>query len=119
MLPNTFERVPHHTPSSSNRAIQRGIDASVRYHAARPEHIDRRLTELDREWDIERCLETMAPTITLLGLTLGVTRNRRWLFLPAFVQTFFLQHSTACRIQFGHDAAVLDHPQNAFVEQWR
>jgi hypothetical protein len=33
--------------------------------------------ELDREWDIERCVEMMAPTFTLLGMTLGLTVNRK------------------------------------------
>jgi len=65
----------------------------ARYSAAGPEAIDRRLAELDQEWDIERCLETMAPSLTLLGITLGLTVNRKWFALPLFVQTFFLQHA--------------------------
>jgi hypothetical protein len=51
------------------------------------------LDALDRDWDIERVLETMAPTFSLVGLALGVTKNRRWLLVPAVVQTFFLQHA--------------------------
>jgi hypothetical protein len=35
----------------------------------------------------------LAPTITLAGLALGTTVNRKWLILPAVVQTFFLQHA--------------------------
>ena len=57
--------------------------------------IQQRLCELDEEWDIERYLETMAPSITLLGLTLGITKDRRWLLLPIVVQSFFC--STPCR----------------------
>jgi hypothetical protein len=60
---------------------------------AGPAAIERRLAELDQEWDIERYLETMAPTFTLIGLALGVTKSRAWLILPAVVQTFFLQHA--------------------------
>ena len=51
------------------------------------------MRELDREWDIERCLETAAPTFSLIGLALGATKDRRWFLLPAVVQTFFLQHA--------------------------
>ncbi|HVT30818.1 MAG TPA: hypothetical protein VHE81_22625 [Lacipirellulaceae bacterium] len=58
-----------------------------------PAAIDRRLAELDAEWDIERCLETMAPSFSLAGLTLGITVNRKWLLLPIVVQAFFLQHA--------------------------
>ena len=55
--------------------------------------IGRRLAELDEEWDTERCLETMAPTITLIGITLGLAVNRKWFALPLLVQAFFLQHA--------------------------
>jgi len=55
--------------------------------------IDVRLSELDAEWDIERMLETMAPTFTLTGLVLGLTSHRKWLALPLIVNAFFLQHA--------------------------
>jgi hypothetical protein len=94
MLPATRERVPLNTSDEINQQIrqrtERSIMASI---AGGPAEVERRLEELDREWDIERVLETMAPTITLFGLALGITKNRKWLFLPAFVQTFFLQHA--------------------------
>jgi hypothetical protein len=35
----------------------------------------------------------MAPTITLIGLCLGLTKSRKWLVLPFMVQSFFLQHA--------------------------
>jgi hypothetical protein len=49
--------------------------------------------ELDNEWDVERYLETMAPTFTLTGLLFGLTVSRRWLALPVVVQSFFLLHA--------------------------
>jgi hypothetical protein len=93
MLPNTSERVPHHTSESLNRAIQRGINESVRYHAAHPERINARLAELDREWDIERTLEANAATLAFTGVVLGATVDRRWLALPALVTAFLFQHA--------------------------
>jgi hypothetical protein len=94
MLAVTSERVRQNTSEEINQRIRQQTERNImECIQAGPVAVERRLDELDREWDIERCLETMAPTITLLGLTLGVTRNRRWLFLPAFVQTFFLQHA--------------------------
>src|SRR5207248_4852197 len=47
----------------------------------------------DREWDIERCVETLAPSLTLAGLFLGVTVSKKWFLLPALIQGFFLQHA--------------------------
>jgi hypothetical protein len=58
-----------------------------------PQAIRHRLRQLDEEWDVERYLETMAPAFTLMGLTLGLARDRRWLVLPFVVQGFFLQHA--------------------------
>ena len=93
MLPNTSDRVPRHTSASIDQAIQRGIDESVRRHAARPEHIDERLAELDREWDIERMLEANAATLAFAGVVLGATVDRRWLTLPAMVAAFLFQRA--------------------------
>ena len=53
----------------------------------------RRLAELDREWDIERCLETTAASLALVGTALGATVNRRWYALPAAVGAFLMQHA--------------------------
>ena len=54
---------------------------------------DRRLAELDREWDIECILEANAATASLIGLTLGATVDRRWFLFPAVVAGFWLQHA--------------------------
>lgn len=94
MLTSTIDRVPSQTAEAVNEEIRcetrsRVARCAAEGHAA----IERRLAELDQEWDIERCLETMAPSLTLLGLGLGLTVHRRWLVLPVLVQSFFLQHA--------------------------
>jgi hypothetical protein len=94
MFPSTRERVRSNTRDEINQRIRQATEARVtRLAKVGPEVIEQRLAELDREWDIERCLETLAPTFTLLGLGLGVFRNRKWLVIPAVVQSFFLQHA--------------------------
>ena len=94
MIPATIDRVQVNTDEDINQEIRRRTEKSIeRAATGGPAAIERRLAELDVEWDIERYLETMAPTFTLLGLTLGLTRNRAWFILPLVVQTFFLQHA--------------------------
>jgi hypothetical protein len=93
MFPNTPERVPRHTDPAVNRRISETIAASVRYYAAHPERIDRRLRGLDAEWDVERTLEANAATIALAGTLLAAFRDRRFLLLPAAVSAFLLQHA--------------------------
>jgi len=48
---------------------------------------------LDREWDIERTIETQASGLMLAGVTLGATVNKKFLILPAIVAGFLLQHA--------------------------
>ena len=72
-----------HTSRDVNRQIEMQIAESVRWHAAHPEGIGRRLHELDQEWDIERMLEANASTLAFTGVVLGATVDKRWLALPA------------------------------------
>jgi uncharacterized protein (TIGR01244 family) len=92
-LPPTATRVERNSPAAINRRIARDINASIRWHAAHPEAIGRRLDELDREWDMERTLETNAATLALGGTLLGAFVDRRFLALPAAVAAFLLQHA--------------------------
>src|SRR5690606_16646712 len=63
------------------------------YFAEHPEEIDRRLKELDREWDIERALEANAAALAFTGILLGARTDRRWFLLPAAVTAFLFQHA--------------------------
>lgn len=94
MIPSTTDRVPAQTAEPINEEIRRQIERNVaRCAEAGPGAIDRRLEELDREWDIERTLEANAATASLIGLTLGATVDRKWFIFPAFVAGFLLQHA--------------------------
>jgi hypothetical protein len=94
MMPETTTRVKHNTAERVNAQIHRQIEEHVAQSAAGGvEAMSRRLAALDREWDIERTLEANAATVSLLGLTLGATVDRRWFLLPAVVAGFLLQHA--------------------------
>jgi hypothetical protein len=93
MIASTAQRVPQHTDEDVNRRIEVNIIGSVHWHAARPERIDRRLRELDNEWDIERAIEANASTLAFVGVALGATVDKRWLLLPALVTGFLFQHA--------------------------
>jgi hypothetical protein len=94
MIPSTAERVSSNTAEHINERIHRQTEANVEHYAnAGAQAIERRLRELDEEWDIERYVETMAPTFTLIGMGLGLLVSRKWFVLPFTVQAFFLQHA--------------------------
>ena len=92
MITATANRVSSNTSPEINSQIWQHTEQHMREVAAAGRSaIEQRLRELDTEWDIERYVETMAPTFTLVGLTLGLTTSRRWLLLPFVVQGFFLR----------------------------
>jgi hypothetical protein len=94
MLPSTVERVPMHTAEHVNEQIRRQTEENVRRTAsAGREAIDRRLRELDEEWDIERTLEANAATLAAVGAGLALTVDRRFALLPLVVGGFLLQHA--------------------------
>jgi hypothetical protein len=89
-----MSRVVDHTSDEANREIRTETQHRLEYYRRHPDEIDVRLAVLDTEWDVERMLETMSSSFTLLGFALALaTRNRRWLIVPIVVQTFFLQHA--------------------------
>ena len=79
--------------SSNDRIQARTLHDVSRYIGADPVFIDERLRELEREWDVERTLEANAASLTLLGLGLGLTVNRKFLLLPIVAAAFLLEHA--------------------------
>lgn len=94
MIAKNATRVSEHTAPEINERIEaRARRRIARYSTASAEELSQRLEELDREWDIERMLETNASALMLAGLALATLKDRRWLALPAFVSAFLLQHA--------------------------
>lgn len=93
-LPPTARRVPQNTAEDINEQIRRRTENNVAFYAAQGRQaIDRRLAELDQEWDIERTLEANASTLALVGLGLGATVDRKWFLFPGVIAGFLLQHA--------------------------
>lgn len=94
MIPATAQRVPENTAEHVNEEIRRRTEESIaRTAAAGPEAIDRRMAELDREWDIERTLEANAATLAAVGAGLALAVDRRFALIPLVVGGFLLQHA--------------------------
>jgi hypothetical protein len=93
MIPSSRERVPRHTAPAVNRQIQRDIETRVSALSGDRLAIEKRLRELDHEWDIERAIEMNAAALAFAGTALGVAHDRRWLALPLFVTGFLFQHA--------------------------
>jgi hypothetical protein len=86
--------VESNTPDIVNRRVhQRTVAHLQQALAGGRTEIERRLEELDREWSIERALQSTAATLSLTGIGLAVALERRWLILSGVVATFLLQHA--------------------------
>ena len=68
------------------------MEANLLYFSHRLDEIDQRLNALDKEWGIERTLETNAGIIALVGLGLSMFWPKAKL-LPAIVAGFLVQHA--------------------------
>jgi hypothetical protein len=88
------DRVRENTSEEINRELDHHLAARVRgYEQKSPGEITGRINELDREWDMERWLETNASALAFTGLVLAVTHSKKWLVLPGIVLPFLFQHA--------------------------
>jgi hypothetical protein len=89
------DRVREHSPEKFNQRIDRATQRRVlRAGGESNPALSRRLDQLDREWDMERVLETNASALALGGLLLGLFVNKKFFVVPCLVLPFLLQHAT-------------------------
>ena len=89
------DRVRANTSPEVNARLDREMRERVEgYAARRGEEISQRIVELDREWDMERLLETNASVLAFTGVGLAVaTGSKKWLIIPGIVLPFLFQHA--------------------------
>ena len=92
--PGETDPVRANTTPETLRSIDTSIEGKILYYSTQPRDvISRRIHQLEREWDIERWLETNASSLALTGLILGITRSRKYLLLTGTVLSFLLMHA--------------------------
>ena len=90
----TEDRVRAHTAPEVNERIDSAAQRRVLRAAGRPEAaLAQEIEELDREWDMERWLETNASALALGGTLLGLFVNKKFLALPCVVLPFLFLHA--------------------------
>lgn len=90
-----LDRVRANTEASVNDRIDSETEYRIAQYASQPgESIDRRLRQLDREWDLERVLELEGAFTGLAGLLLSVLVDKRLLVLPGFASAMVFLHAT-------------------------
>jgi hypothetical protein len=90
----SHDRIRRHTAPEVNDRIDQRIEDSIRlYRQAPRELLDRRIDELEREWDIDRGLMVNLGVIGLAALARGIGSSRRWLALPVIQLGFLIYHA--------------------------
>ncbi len=94
MLSDTTRRVELNTSPVLTQEFESQLKENLsRFVGADRQAIDQRLQELDREWDIERAIESEAPTMIGLGIALGIFHNRKWFAVSAMAASMVILHS--------------------------
>lgn len=95
MVPATATRVEAHTAPRLNERIHADLQERLAAYQSSDGRalIDSRLRELDREWDVERVLQTNFAALSLVGLALASRVDKRWLILALGVPAFMVQHA--------------------------
>lgn len=88
------DRVRRHTAEATVNQIDAVTRRNVTEHGSRPAEIGRRVSELEKEWDMERTLEANASILALTGAALGTWVSKKWFFLTGTVLGFLFQHAT-------------------------
>ena len=92
MLTAMTERISQSMSEKVNDRVRVRTQEDIEYYRAHSDEIDKRLEELDREWPLERILQTNASVLALSGVILGAFQDRRWLILSAVPCAFLLLH---------------------------
>lgn len=88
------QRVRKSTSAEKNQKIDEYTLKNINYYSNLSDReISERIIDLDREWDVERYLETNMSVLALTGISLAITVDRKWLILPSVVLGFFAQHA--------------------------
>ena len=88
------DKVRANTSPEINREIDNEIAAMVRYYAGKTDYeLNRRIEELDKEWDISQFIEFRAAIVSLMGMAFGLKKSRKWFILPLIASTFLLQYA--------------------------
>ena len=89
----TDTRVQESTCAEVNEQIAQSSRAAVAKAAASPAAIERRLLQLEREWDIERALQTNFGALTVASVTLGTMAPAPWFLLTGIAAAFMGEHA--------------------------
>ena len=73
-------------------ANEQRTEANLAYYREHGGEIDRRLRELDDEWDANRVLQVATAGLTIAGFWLSLSKTKLWLLMPLVLAGGALHH---------------------------
>lgn len=90
-----WDRVRAMTADHVNARIEREMEGQVRQATGQGrEAVQRRIVELEREWNIDQALMTNLAVLGLAGILAGALHSRKWLSAPAIQLAFLFMHAS-------------------------
>jgi hypothetical protein len=93
VLHTPADRIATKSPRALNDRIADDTEASIAHYASHPESIERRIAELDREWDVDRFIQLGGGSWVLVGLGLGLFVRKRFFLISAFAASSLIAHA--------------------------
>jgi len=94
MIPSTTTRVLLNTHEKLNEQVRQRIrEKVVNCAQSHPQSLEKRLVELDQEWDTDRFMETWAALTMLVGIGLAAAFSPWWLLLAAAAGVCLFTHA--------------------------
>ena len=88
------DKVKKVTSPAANKKITEKTQNNVVHYANETESvIQKRIEQLDKEWDMERLLALNASVLTITGVVLGSKVNKKWFWMPGVVASFLGMHA--------------------------
>ena len=81
------------SPALNKKANDKTQNNIVHYANETDSVIQRRIDQLDSEWDMERLLALNASALIISGLILGSRVNKKWFWLSGVVTSFLAMHA--------------------------
>lgn len=88
---NNSEKKPFNSKGQQNlnktNSLQQAVVSEADFRLAG------RITDLEKEWDVERTVDLNCAILAIAGTALGILVHKRWFALPVLAATFLAQNS--------------------------
>ena len=91
-LTENLPEVMYETVQDAAHANRQRTEANIAYFRDNPSELDRRIAELDEEWDVTRVLQVVTSGLSLAAFWMSVSKTKLFLLVPLMLAGGALHH---------------------------